>query len=68
MQYTGEEDIHYVMDLVDNELSEPYSIFTYRSAARSYHDPGFSSTSPGQISGHTQQHSVFFNACRCTLF
>ena len=32
MQYAGEEDIHYVMDLVDNELSEPYSIFTYRCA------------------------------------
>lgn len=30
MQYNGEEDIRYVMDLVDNELSEPYSIFTYR--------------------------------------
>ncbi|CAK0786179.1 N-alpha-acetyltransferase mak3 [Coccomyxa viridis] len=29
-QYCGEQDIHYVMDLVDNELSEPYSIFTYR--------------------------------------
>ncbi|CAL5226939.1 g9821 [Coccomyxa viridis] len=29
-QYCGEEDIHYVMNLVDNELSEPYSIFTYR--------------------------------------
>ncbi len=35
MQYTGEEDIHYVMDLVDNELSEPYSIFTYRYAVTS---------------------------------
>ncbi len=22
--------MHYVMELVDNELSEPYSIFTYR--------------------------------------
>ena len=30
VQYCGEQDIHYVMDLVDNELSEPYSIFTYR--------------------------------------
>lgn len=30
VQYCGEKDIHYVMDLVDNELSEPYSIFTYR--------------------------------------
>lgn len=29
-QYTGENDIHYVMDLIDNDLSEPYSIFTYR--------------------------------------
>ena len=26
--------MHYVMELVDNELSEPYSIFTYRY---SYH-------------------------------
>ena len=32
VQYCGERDIHYVMDLVDNELSEPYSIFTYRRA------------------------------------
>ncbi|CAL8463994.1 g3529 [Coccomyxa elongata] len=29
-QYGGEQDMHYVMELVDNELSEPYSIFTYR--------------------------------------
>lgn len=36
MQYCGEEDIHYVMNLVDNELSEPYSIFTYRYAKNSY--------------------------------
>lgn len=30
LQYCGEQDMHYVMKLVDNELSEPYSIFTYR--------------------------------------
>lgn len=29
-QYRGEVDIHHVMDLIDHELSEPYSIFTYR--------------------------------------
>lgn len=67
VQYTGEEDIHYVMDLVDNELSEPYSIFTYRSAAQLYCDLGFSSTNPGHISGHAPQHSVFSISCRCTL-
>ena len=30
MQYTGEEQLPIVMGLVDKELSEPYSIFTYR--------------------------------------
>ncbi|KAG2423450.1 hypothetical protein HXX76_015321 [Chlamydomonas incerta] len=30
VQYKGEEDLPIVMDLVDKELSEPYSIFTYR--------------------------------------
>ena len=30
MQYRDERDLATVMDLVDNELSEPYSIFTYR--------------------------------------
>ena len=30
MQYAGEQDLTYIMGLVDNELSEPYSIFTYR--------------------------------------
>ena len=30
MQYEGEEDLPLIMQLVDNELSEPYSIFTYR--------------------------------------
>ncbi|KAK9846812.1 hypothetical protein WJX84_008589 [Apatococcus fuscideae] len=29
-QYRGEEDLHLVRGLVDVELSEPYSIFTYR--------------------------------------
>ena len=29
-QYHGEQDLETVMQLVDNELSEPYSIFTYR--------------------------------------
>ncbi|EIE18975.1 putative acyltransfersase, partial [Coccomyxa subellipsoidea C-169] len=30
LQYGGEQDMYHVMQLVDNELSEPYSIFTYR--------------------------------------
>jgi hypothetical protein len=30
LQYRDERDLATVMDLVDNELSEPYSIFTYR--------------------------------------
>ncbi|KAK9824186.1 hypothetical protein WJX72_008406 [[Myrmecia] bisecta] len=29
-QYSGEDDLPTVMRLIDNELSEPYSIFTYR--------------------------------------
>lgn len=29
-QYRDERDLQVVMDLIDNELSEPYSIFTYR--------------------------------------
>jgi peptide alpha-N-acetyltransferase len=29
-QYKDENDLPIVMDLVDKELSEPYSIFTYR--------------------------------------
>ncbi len=34
-QYEGEEqDMGHVQALVDPELSEPYSIFTYRSAYR----------------------------------
>ena len=32
LQYRGEEDLHLVRGLVDVELSEPYSIFTYRWA------------------------------------
>ena len=32
VQYRDERDLATVMDLIDNELSEPYSIFTYRSA------------------------------------
>lgn len=31
VQYRGEEDLPHVMRLIDAELSEPYSIFTYRS-------------------------------------
>lgn len=31
LQYRDERDLPTVMDLIDNELSEPYSIFTYRS-------------------------------------
>lgn len=38
-QYRDESDLPIVMRLVDNELSEPYSIFTYRCAAPSQH-PG----------------------------
>ena len=30
MQYRDERDLDTVMNLIDNELSEPYSIFTYR--------------------------------------
>jgi len=30
-QYSDERDLPFVMALVDAELSEPYSIFTYRS-------------------------------------
>lgn len=33
MQYRDERDLDAVMNLVDNELSEPYSIFTYRCSA-----------------------------------
>eukprot|EP01023_Acetabularia_acetabulum_P063791 TRINITY_DN807_c0_g1_i3.p4 TRINITY_DN807_c0_g1~~TRINITY_DN807_c0_g1_i3.p4 ORF type:complete len:209 (+),score=34.64 TRINITY_DN807_c0_g1_i3:194-820(+) len=29
-QYEGEKDLQPVMQLIDNELSEPYTIFTYR--------------------------------------
>jgi peptide alpha-N-acetyltransferase len=29
-QYTDEHDLPTVMSLIDNDLSEPYSIFTYR--------------------------------------
>mmetsp|Transcript_1663 Transcript_1663/g.2873 ORF Transcript_1663/g.2873 Transcript_1663/m.2873 type:complete len:193 (-) Transcript_1663:69-647(-) len=29
-QYSGEHELHLVTDLIDKELSEPYSIFTYR--------------------------------------
>ena len=34
VQYRGEQDLKTVMELVDNELSEPYSIFTYRCGGR----------------------------------
>lgn len=30
LQYEDEHDLPIVMNLIDNELSEPYSIFTYR--------------------------------------
>jgi peptide alpha-N-acetyltransferase len=30
LQYADERDLPFVMALVDAELSEPYSIFTYR--------------------------------------
>jgi len=30
VQYCDETDLPCIMALVDNELSEPYSIFTYR--------------------------------------
>ena len=33
LQYRHEQDLATVMDLVDNELSEPYSIFTYRCSS-----------------------------------
>mmetsp|Transcript_5457 Transcript_5457/g.7378 ORF Transcript_5457/g.7378 Transcript_5457/m.7378 type:complete len:221 (-) Transcript_5457:105-767(-) len=29
-QYTGENELELVTDLIDQELSEPYSVFTYR--------------------------------------
>lgn len=29
-QYRGEQDLQHVMRLIDTELSEPYSVFTYR--------------------------------------
>ena len=29
-QYSGEHELQLVTDLIDKELSEPYSIFTYR--------------------------------------
>ncbi|KAK7055180.1 N-alpha-acetyltransferase 30 [Favolaschia claudopus] len=29
-QYSGEEDLPYIMDLVQSELSEPYVIYTFR--------------------------------------
>ncbi len=38
LQYGGEQDMYHVMQLVDNELSEPYSIFTYR-CRRNAHAP-----------------------------
>ena len=30
VDYTGEEQIDYIMDLMARTLSEPYSIYTYR--------------------------------------
>jgi peptide alpha-N-acetyltransferase len=30
LQYQDENDLPIIMNLIDNELSEPYSIFTYR--------------------------------------
>lgn len=29
-QYNGEADLKYIMSLVQNELSEPYVVYTYR--------------------------------------
>ena len=29
-QYNGETDLKYIMSLVQNELSEPYVVYTYR--------------------------------------
>jgi hypothetical protein len=29
-QYNGETDLKYIMNLVQNELSEPYVVYTYR--------------------------------------
>lgn len=35
-QYRDEHDLPIIMDLIDNELSEPYSIFTYRYFLRAW--------------------------------
>lgn len=39
VQYRGEEDLRHVMRLIDTELSEPYSIFTYRCSLTSASSP-----------------------------
>ena len=44
IQYAGEDDLQLVMELIDNELSEPYSIFTYR--CDQYHNNPHSTNSP----------------------
>jgi peptide alpha-N-acetyltransferase len=36
LQYRDERDLELVMSLIDNELSEPYSIFTYRYFLRNW--------------------------------
>jgi GNAT superfamily N-acetyltransferase len=46
LQYKDEGDLELVMSLIDNELSEPYSIFTYRYFLRNWPNLCFMSFDP----------------------
>lgn len=65
LQYAGEGDLTYVMGLIDNELSEPYSIFTYRRANIDKSlDCFLTSDSPGLLN-HRLARAVLPKHCSC---
>lgn len=67
LQYRDERDLPTVMNLIDNELSEPYSIFTYRSAAIARNS---AYVHPDQLAGSADTHACLhasMSACPCLL-
>eukprot|EP00899_Mesostigma_viride_P015564 jgi/Mesvir1/24008/Mv10754-RA.1 len=63
-QYLSEEDLPLVMHLIDHDLSEPYSIFTYRYFLHNWPQLCFlamvGDTCVGTVVGKMDQHRHFF--------
>ncbi|PVF93953.1 acyl-CoA N-acyltransferase [Serendipita vermifera] len=66
-QYNGETDLQYIMNLVQNELSEPYVIYTYRYFLRGWPNLSFLAFPEGEDNANPSSQPVGVIVCKQSI-